>query len=966
MHNFKNVSKESFDNVAVYKNVTAKDFKEVNIFDVYELVRTSFKEATTQILERFSIAIANRFVDYPKAPYQEAKQASLQTVVFSGCFSRAQGFSKIAKHSGRICLDIDNNTKEELTDFLHSINTGKYPNIEAAALSVSGAVNGSLWVNVKVEIPNSLAGIDKDLINKLGLSKDNFKEVLHSAFYEMFANLLEKESSIIAGKTSNITHPRYLTNDPNIYVNPQAKRLRLTHLLKYLQETKPEKSSFSGVNFTDVIDNDIFKTADNFARAKGFEFCEGQKHSYINRFAICLNLLGVDKTLAKEYFDSKGIDIRSNCIDHPYRRYKDSFGLWKVEPIFKADLTIEADFYSDKERKTRTRLTDIVRANEMPLEAIFGAIWNVPTGTGKTTAIIELAKQNKIVFFAPLSGLVAQVYSDAKAKGIDTEIYTGESANRKHLKERLTSFDFNTGSYINFPQMIVCTFASAASLLKMIGESNCKQYNCIIDEFHTTATAAKAGFMLKSINQLLDLVPNFKSITGLTGTPFLNLHPNTANLKKVAVKLKGTPKTKAIIIEAKNDLQAAANQFKKAVAQDRQAMILLNDKGDRLTDLQALVSGAIPLNNLSIINSDTKGEKAFLELIEKGQFPTDTKAIITTTVLEMGLNENGETPTDIIILGTFHPITIKQFKERKRLADCVLYIIRDNRSPKNSPSIDKEKEAAKMIETATAICTILNNEPASLYTRSIRSDLQRMYIKETSKGFEPDYCAIQNAVFEAEKIYLNSYIDKLTIELQNFDFEVLQGMDSSEPEPDFKIQALERKETKKEAEQLLFNEIVEKLQASSKPEDLATDATNDKSTKKEAKQFYSMFLDIQKYCKTGEQALKLFIATDGKKAKAKQTVSRLIYKLEKPKNEGLGKAAFALMNGFKIGEKLTADQLRAKVIECLQKDPTINIEPFAKAKRIDASLKRLRIFFEVKKSKKEDVYKIRELPKDIN
>lgn len=606
-------------------------------------------------------------------------------------------------------------------------------------------------------------------------------------------------------------------------------------------------------------------------------------------------------------------------------------------------LLLRADFYSDKESKIRTRLTDILQANNLPLTTIFGKVWNVPTGTGKTTAIIKAAALEKVAFFAPMLAMVDQVYNDAIAAGIDVIKYAGDDkAEQQHLADRLNS--------CNLPQMIVCTYASAESLNRMLTFYT-KVYHLVIDEFHSTTTATSAGYMLKQLNGLLDTACNYRTITGFTGTPLLNLHPVTKDLPQVTIKLTGEPKTATEFIQAADPLQYAAITVQRSIEEGRLPMVLFNNKKEGLDDLLYLLKDTA---GITMFNADTKSSPEFIELIQSGMIGKDVTAAICTTVLELGINNNRTTPTDVIILGQFHPANIKQFKERNRLADCRLFIIQKEKTePTSARFIDRDAEAEKLIRQAEKVCSILNDDGACPYVIAIRQNLQSVYIRETAAGFIPDYLAIQNYIFETEKQFLNSSPERLLKALSKYGFDCYTDKKLNikttkvEQNADAKLRSKIRKECNKADKAELFSTIAAELQGTGLPQLTAERAIKAKDTTDQEKDFYTMFLDIREHCKTDQQAAELFACTDGKTARAKLTILRLKTKRAQFDNHSLGKAPAAILNDFAAGQRMTAEQLKNAFIECLRIDPTIDIEPFEKAKRIDSVLKRLRMFFDV-------------------
>ena len=673
-----------------------------------------------------------------------------------------------------------------------------------------------------------------------------------------------------------------------------------------------------------------------------------------------------------EFFTFAEIDPKNvyECLSK-FFNYKNS----KLQRYSDA-IVLRGNYYSDKENKVRERLTDIFGNNGLSPTFQYGKQVEVVTGAGKTTNFTKAAAMEKAVYFAPLTAIIEQVYCDAIKKGIDAIKYTGSIKDRQLLADRI-----NAGF---LPQMIVCTFASARSLSDMLNVWT-KVYHLVIDEFHTATSGANANFMLRQLNQLLDSAVKYRSTGTMTGTPLLNLHPATKDLPRVIVKLTGEPKTKVIYFSASDPLMAAAIQFKKAIAEGKKPYLLFNNKKDGRNDLQ-LIFGSLKISGYCILSADTKDKDEWKKLIEQGIIGDETTGIITTSVTEMGINNNTEMPADVIILGSFHPVTIKQFRERQRLAECTLTIIQKRRNEPTKARFVGTDEPEKMVKAAENICTILNNEPVDIYLEAVRNNLQHLYIRHTDNGYIPDYLAIQNYIFEIEKNWFNSSPEQLLKELEKYSFDVYSD-DSRQKlsifnisnERDIETQLFckagrdDRKEKKKE----LFESIAAELSAEPFPQIAATKKAQAKDITKDSREFYDMFLAIRKHCKTDLQAMELFKASDGKDSRVKLTIQRLSTKQANFDSHELGNAPAAIIRSFSIGQVYSPEQLKSLFIDCLRTDSTIDLKPFERCgipamdkdtgterlTRIDAILKKLRMYFEVEiHGKNNSDYKILPLP----
>lgn len=310
----------------------------INRFEIYKSIQNgAYLEPTYFILEKFSKSITTGWKDQPKGNYQNTKKELLPSVTFSGNIDRSQE-SPAFKHNGLINLDIDNNSKESLNRFFEWIQQGIYPTIEAAAKSVSGEINGSMWVNCKIEIPTTINKLPVALQKILSFSKKDTQytkiEKLQKGYHKAITAYF-KTKGVVIGKTDDVKRLRYLSHDENIFVNPNAEQFTLNFLLTTLQEITKEEPQHQPVKLQKSVTNrsEVFKLAEQFTQKKGFEFVEGQKHLFLNRFAIACNLLGVLQADCQNYVNANyPCSIATNCIDYPYQKYSKDFGRFNSKP----------------------------------------------------------------------------------------------------------------------------------------------------------------------------------------------------------------------------------------------------------------------------------------------------------------------------------------------------------------------------------------------------------------------------------------------------------------------------------------------------------------------------------------------------------------------------------------------------------------------------------------------------------
>jgi hypothetical protein len=629
--------------VAVYPNVTAKHFKEVDIFDIYESIKTSYQKETLAILQKFADDILNGFQD--KGEYQAAKKKTLQTVVFSGCHDRSKDAKKTASHSGRINFDIDENTKEELAAFLAIVKEGKIPFIEAAALSASGKISKSFWLNIKADIPSKFTAVLPELVKILHLTKDNFKAALHTAFYEMFADMLLQEG-IKAGKSKDFTRARYLTFDPDIYINPNAKRLTLNNLLAHLR-TKTEKQQeeeFEAAS-DDIIQSDAFLFAEEFAKRKtdyqtdfhSNHYTSGL-HNYIFHLSVGLNCLGISEKEAEAYIQKvypSYIQTGRDAIKYPYKAYKSSFGQWqhKLKIIVPDDysLTLAA---GERISNKKEELTAIFKAESAVSERVYLDL-SSGTGSGKSyfaaidlPSILKQLNGLKTVIVFPLN---SKTEKDAKQYGIP--FITGE-----HLKKTK-----GKAMYQALKSDVILTNTHS---FELIAEKIGQKINVIIDESHTLPNSMTAGYKPAETLKMWEAAKRFSKVLILmSGTQ--KKYFNLIGFKKIAVTQTERPKIRLTvkIKEGKKTELAVLNFIRSNKPSDGQKLLIKVQSKEAIERIyKLLLAERFSSDNIVKLYScpKIKKSKAYKRLINSGSqeesFDKDVKIILCTNFINEGLD----------------------------------------------------------------------------------------------------------------------------------------------------------------------------------------------------------------------------------------------------------------------------------------------------------------------------------------
>jgi hypothetical protein len=688
--------------------------KKISVEDVYRLITADpgVKKATDRICTDHKEGIFEGFETIDKGQYQQDKTRKLSAILPAGQVDTRQSeLSKIDfKPSGLICLDIDENTPDKLRQFYKSIPTasaGACTSIVLSALSVSGRLNGSFMILVRVQLPKRFNDIPKKLINKLNLKKtDPFAvtlDKLNKAYHQAFSHVLHKDG-INAGKAGkSIKNVRYLAHDPNAYFNNDAKELSFKWLLLVLgrmTEADQDVERFTG-EALDITETDAIRFAERFAEKKGYQFVKGQRHDYLARFAIAANLLGLSKSEAEKYAENMiGGKITTNCISGPYSRYKDSAGIWAYKLEENKHRTIV-------EGQAGQKLSDLIKPDQ-----IFDKWIISPTGSGKTFLVDQVEGRKVIV--CPTLALVDDVCSQYNAVP-----FVGS---KKKDFQAIKQADF-----------IATTYASFRKLSAYLWEFK-DDIRIFIDEGHNMTASASPGFQLKQLHEVLTNAKQFKSVTLLTGTWLYNHDPYLKELDRIIVKIP-RPDKKLFLVDCKGSkhkktgetkvLKTASEAIRRSISNGRFPLVLFDNTSEdgRLGTLKMLLND-VP--GLRYFSSHTKQDEDFKSITEEGTIKDDVKGIVTTSVLKEGNNILNEKDFDIIIIGSYHSAQIEQFSNRPRQAKSInIYILRSDSRTTSDRSFSAQSFAAYIEKRAQTACDELNTPDYDL-------DDSEMYAKELS------------------------------------------------------------------------------------------------------------------------------------------------------------------------------------------------------------------------------------------
>lgn len=629
----------------------------ISVSQAYEAIRTRFKSETQQILKTHSEGIADRFKTISKQSYRDDKTRLLPAVCFTGNIDRST--NKKFAHTGLINLDVDENPADELEDFFKTVSAGKIAIVEAAARSVSGALNGALWVNVRIEIPGRVTHISQKLRRLAGIEgKDHYAclSSLHKAYHKALSHLFKTQTGITIGQSKDLKRLRYLSNDPDIYVNPSAEVYTLKALEIALEEinrmSRRDKEIGGFERLAAGIDTaDAFEFAHKFSQLKGYALADGGKHNYLTHFSIALNLLGIDKESTEEYVLNKlCIDVKSNCVEYPYTKYKDSFGVWSHR-LAHGPTPAAYSFTLRAQKKLSSVAADITSIYRKESADGRQALIDLkaPTGAGKNYATINnlgpaLKELNgcKTVIVCSLN---SKVEKDAQQYGIPglTGQMLRDAPHRGDAWKDAVSRD-----------VILCNQHIFPKVARHFEDRN-EQLNVFIDESHTLVdgmeykpeAAQRAFLAAKRVG---------RTVTLMSATP----KPYFASLGFKRVEVLQDARSRTILKARKRQKNKGLTAFAHCEETDfsKKRLVIKIQSKSTIREVRDLLvkRGIAKRNEIVVLYSEksVKESSAYKRFVDAGSneesFAEQVKIILCTSFINEGLDIYSQHDLEFVVI----------------------------------------------------------------------------------------------------------------------------------------------------------------------------------------------------------------------------------------------------------------------------------------------------------------------------
>ena len=345
-------------------------------------------------------------------------------------------------------------------------------------------------------------------------------------------------------------------------------------------------------------------------------------------------------------------DLRNLPIDEKLAIIKENCRTEKDRQIYCdyikcKNLVINYDSHFEIEKYVSEVLKDILSLTDLRKKVILRA----ETGTGKTTSfLMDFQKHRpdaRCLILAPLTVIVEQSASDYK--GIIA--LTGGSQPLEHTKAKTASL----------------VFATYEQGIKHL-ENNNKFDFIVIDEVHNLFTSN--SYKRETITKLTALLEH-KKVIGLTGTSN-NLFSNVG-YSLVSVSKKQQRPVKIIQrVDNRNAAKIIIQHLDNVVGK---AIFRLNST-DTLQELKAELVRTKKYKDSEIVvlfsSRRIKKSDEYAEIINTSKFPIEIKVVLTTGLIDEGINISQLGYTDVVFIETEYtplPEPLKQFFARFRNLD---------------------------------------------------------------------------------------------------------------------------------------------------------------------------------------------------------------------------------------------------------------------------------------------------------
>ena len=289
---------------------------------------------------------------------------------------------------------------------------------------------------------------------------------------------------------------------------------------------------------------------------------------------------------------------------------------------------------------------------------------NAPTGSGKTTAMLRIAKRLNIpiVLCVPTVLLCDQLTTDCKKKGYDVYGLHGSVTQSKRFKAEMA-------------QITICTYDTLPNI-------NLSNRWLIIDESHNLINAfgLNKSFRENVVRKILELMATAKKTILISGTQNKHLC-KLLDFQYIEVRQKKHQKVNVVCVESDKPNMAILERLQRINWKENKIhFVYQNDRNALHTIKNYLVNnGILKAEEIEVVTSpDVKnGNDRIYKQIVKSGIITGVKLVLATCIIAEGVSILNKNIGSIFAININCIDSFKQFSARFRLMESVtVYSIR--------------------------------------------------------------------------------------------------------------------------------------------------------------------------------------------------------------------------------------------------------------------------------------------------
>ena len=518
-------------------------------------------------------------------------------------------------------------------------------------------------------------------------------------------------------------------------------------------------------------------------------------------------------------------------------------------------------------------------------------------------------------------------------------------------------------------QFIAVTYKSFRKLTAYLTQYT-HRFRVFIDESQNFTTSTSPSYLLKELREVIALSTAYKSTTLLTGTYLPAFHSTIAQLPILEVQIP-KPSKKAHLLACNDTLRAAAQVAKESIEQGRFPMILFNSKNEagKLGTLKSYLKEL----DIAYFNANTKVDADWQDITQNGWIADNYQGMCVTSVLKEGNNIYNEYDFDIILIGSFHSAEIEQFCNRPRNPKSVqLYKLISDKAHFSDNQKSIYAIATHLLYKAIATTQQLNRNddhlPMDVLEREFtaRQLIAALPIQLDENGrCQLDELRLSNQAFQIDRIQENRNPDLLRRRLAQYNiqlselqpYEVAKDKEAAAESKEARQVALQQKET-------LFDELYQDLQN----KEIYTHASqqlahHNKQLNDVEKNVYQRIQSVTTLITDKQQVLGML--AEARLSGAKFTLllrQYIIHCLQADTDYLESQRPFSqllqdIQAAFPIGERLTAKEIKDKLLTALQKDNSIDTTRIKQDTSNRKAMKVLKLFFDLEKYQSNGIRK---------